>query len=321
MRFRPRDLILSAVVGVAAAWAVALWFTAEPDVVWRSLAAGLAAFASPLVARRIVIGRSLRRSDRSELEGEERTVSILYAVIEDFAPVSGKPKQLVEALNRALAVITPIVEAQGGFVDKVDGGAIVAVFGAPAADDRHAAGAVISAMEACRQIDQEALLFDDVRPLRLRIGVDTGTVLAGAIGPPGRLAYMVMGDVVSRAARLADAGRTYGARILVSEETATACAAEVLMREVVTGHVAGREMPMTLLEPLATQEAATAADREKASDYAAAFYYLRAGRYAEAATAFAAFAGDPAAAALAQQAAALAVAPVEPDDDAEPLEP
>ncbi len=321
MRFRPRDLILSAVVGVAAAWAVALWFAAEPDVVWRSLAAGLAAFASPLVARRIVIGRSLRRSERSELEGEELTVSILYAVIEDFVPISGKPRRLVKALNRALAVITPIVEARGGFIDKLDGGAIVAVFGAPAADGRHAADAVTAAMEMCRQVDQEALLLDDARPLRIRIGVDTGTVLAGAIGSPGRLAYTAIGDVVQQAARLASAGKIYGTRILVSEEAATACAAEILMREVVTGHVAGREMPVTLLEPLATQEGATVADREKASDYAAAFYYLRAGRYAEAAAAFAAFAGDPAAAALAQQAAALAAAPVEPDDDAEPLEP
>lgn len=321
MRFRPRDLIVSAVAGVAAAWVAALWFAAESDVVWRSLAAGLAAFASPLVARRIAIGRSLRRSDRSELEGEEREVSILYAVIEDFAPVSGKPRQLVEALNRTLAVITPIVEAQGGFIDKLDGAAIVAVFEAPVSNGRHAAGAVLSAMEACRQIDQEALLLEEGRPLQLRIGVDTGTVLVGAIGSPGRLAYTVIGDVVRQAARLASASRGYGLRILVSEETATACAGEILMREVVTGHVVGREMPVTLLEPLATQEAATAADRERASDYAAAFYYLRAGRYAEAAAAFAAFTGDPAAAALAEQAAVLAAAPVEPDEDAEPLEP
>lgn len=301
---------------------MALWFAGEPDVLWRSLAAGLAAFATPLVARRLVLARSQRPSERSELEGEERRVSILYAIIEDFAPVSGRPKQLVEALNRALAAIAPVVETQGGFVDKVDGGTIVAVFGAPAAADRHAAGAVIAAMEACREVEREALLLDEGRPLRLRIGVDTGVVLAGAIGSPGRLAYTVMGEVVHQAARLASASRGYGVRVLVSEETATSCAVEVLMREVVTGHVAGREMPVTLLEPLATQAGATAADREKASDYAAAFYYLRAGRYAEAAAAFAAFDGDPAAAALAQQAAALAAAPpIGLDDEDEQREP
>lgn len=321
MRFRLRDLIVSAVAGVAAAWAAALWFAAEPDVVWRSLAAGLAAFASPLVAGRLVLGQSRRRSSRSELEGEERTVSILYAVIEDFVPVSGQPQRMVETLNRALALIAPIVEAQGGFVDKFDGGSIVVVFGTLDTEGRHAAGAVTAAMEICRQVDGEAFFLGEDRSLRLRIGVDTGTVLGGTVGPPGRLVYTVMGDVVHQAACLAAAGRGYGVRVLVSEETATACAGEILMREVVTGHVAGREMPVTLLEPLATQKDATAADREKASDYAAAFYYLRAGRYAEAAAAFAAFAGDPAAAALAQQAALLAAAPAESDDDGVPREP
>ncbi len=333
MRIRPLDLIVSAVAAVVAVLAVALWFAAAPDVVWFTLGAGLPAFAIPLACRLVVvelsrrrlgqslpaasIGRVLSSGARPELEGEERTVSILYAVIEDFAPISGNPKRLVGTLNRYLAMVTPIIEAQGGFVDRVDGGTIVAVFGAPVAD-RHAAGAVTAAMEICRRTDREAFRLDDDRPLRLRIGVDTGTVLAGVLGPPGRAVYTVMGDVVHQAARLASASRGYETRILVSEEIATACAAEVLMREVVTGHVAGREMPLTLLKPLATQDGATAADREKASDYAAAFYYLRSGRYAEAAAAFAVFTGDPAAAALAEQAAALAAAPapVRPDDDA-----
>ncbi len=336
MRFRARDLIASAVAALAAASAVALWFAAAPDVVWLTLGAGLAAFAIPLGCRLVVIDLSRRRlgrclpaasidrvlasGARPDLVGEECTVSILYAAIEDFGAISGNPKRLVGTLNRYLTTVTPIIETQGGFIDKVDGGTIVAVFGAPAAADRHAAGAVTAAMEICRRIDREAFRLDDDRPLRLRIGVDTGTVLAGVLGPPGRAVYTVMGDVVHQAARLASAGRGYGTRILVSEEIATACAAEILMREVVIGHVAGRETPVTLLEPLATQDGATAADREKASDYAAAFYYLRSGRYAEAAAAFEAFIGDPAAAALAVQAAALAAAPVGPDDDAEPIE-
>lgn len=335
MLLRP---LLAAVVLVltAAAWIVGTAVAFRAGLVLplvQVLATGLAAFPLLMTYRVLVTDRDRRQLSRAfglylpkaeidrmlsggtqpALGGEERPVSILFSDIAGFTAISERhePRRLVENLNQYFAAMTAIVEAHGGFVDKFIGDAVVAVFGAPVADERHAVHAVAAAMEMRRLVNQEAASFSlgDGQPLRIRIGVNSGTALVGNIGSPRRFNYTVMGDAVNLASRLEGANKIYGTQILVSEETASACAAAILLREVDTVRVVGRKTPVTLFEPLATQEAATEADRGTASAYAAAFFYWRSGRFAEAAEAFGGLTSDPAAAALAEQARSLATEP------------
>ena len=297
------------------------------------LAAGLAAFPLLMTYRVLVTDRDRRQMSRAfglylpkaeidrmlsggaqpVLGGEVRPVSILFSDIAGFTAISERhePKQLVENLNQYFAAMTAIVEAHGGFVDKFIGDAVVAVFGAPIADDRNAERAVMAAVEMRRLLNEEAADFSlgDGQPLRARIGINSGTALVGNIGSPRRFNYTVMGDAVNLAARLESANKRYGTQILVSDETARACVASILFREVDTVRVVGRQTAVTLFEPLTTQESATEADRERASAYAAAFFYWRSGRFAEAAIAFRDLAGDPIAAAFAERSEGLAAEP------------
>ncbi|MSP88019.1 MAG: adenylate/guanylate cyclase domain-containing protein [Alphaproteobacteria bacterium] len=301
---------------------------------FQALASGLAAFPALMAWRFLVTDSDRRRLGQAfglylpraeidrmmaqgrppELGGEARAVSILFSDIAGFTAISEKrdPARLIEDLNQYFAAMTEIVEAQGGFVDKFIGDAVVAVFGAPVADPDHARRAVLAAIEMRRVLADEAARFTlgDGQPVRARIGVNSGMALVGNIGSPRRFNYTVMGDAVNLAARLEGANKGYGTQILVSADTADACGAAIVFREIDRVRVVGRTAPVGLLEPLAPAEAATAADRARAESFAAALALWRTGDFAQARAGFAALApADGAAAKFATRAEAMAKAP------------
>ena len=157
------------------------------------------------------------------------------------------PTEVVGFMNRYLTAMTEVVEAQGGYVDKYVGDAVIAVFGAPLDDDRHAAQAVGAAL-ACQE--RLAVLRPELGvDLRMRIGVNTGPMLIGNIGSERRFNYTVMGDAVNLAARLETANKELGTEILVSAATREACGGAFAFREVGTISVKGREEPVTVFTP------------------------------------------------------------------------
>jgi adenylate cyclase len=167
----------------------------------------------------------------------------------------------VQGLNIYFSTMTDIIEAHGGFVDKYIGDAIVAVFGAPLDAPRHAEQAMRAAMQMRDVLQAEPERFSLAgRPLKTRIGLNTGRVLIGNIGSPRRFNYTAMGDAVNLAARLEGANKAYGTSILVSEDTMRAAGEAVVARRVDIVRVVGRAQPVRLYEPLAPREAASAED-------------------------------------------------------------
>lgn len=117
--------------------------------------------------------------------------------------------------------------AEGGTVDKYEGDAIMAFFGAPIAYEDHAVRAVRAAVN-CRKemaILNEKWIREGRRPFDFRIGINTGEVIVGNIGSRERFNYTVMGDSVNTASRLEKANKELGTKILVSEATYVAVAA------------------------------------------------------------------------------------------------
>jgi len=135
--------------------------------------------------------------------------------------------QLVELLNEYLSAMTDILVAEGGTLDKYEGDAIVAFFGAPIAQPDHAARAVRVAIEmqhALARLRQKWHAEGDkwpdlVRQMRMRIGISSGEVVTGNMGSTMRMNYTMMGDVVNTAARLEAAAKQYGIYILCTTET------------------------------------------------------------------------------------------------------
>jgi adenylate cyclase len=260
------------------------------------------------------IDRMVASGTQPQLGGEARTVSVLFSDIAGFTGISEKrsPVQLVADLNEYFGAMTAIVEEHGGFVDKFIGDAVVAVFGAPLHDPRHAENAVRAAMKMRDLLNDpaERLRIGDGVPIRARIGVNTGPVLVGNIGSPRRFNYTVMGDAVNLASRLEGVNKKYGTQIVVSEDTAKGCGETVEFREVDRVRVAGRAQPVGLFEPLAPKGAVEPQRRAALEGFSTALKEWRAGNFTAAAEAFARIApADAVAAKFAERARAMKAPP------------
>ncbi len=150
------------------------------------------------------------------LAGAEVEVTVLFLDIREFTRFaeSSPPQHVVSTLNRLFELVVPIVHSHGGHVDKFVGDGLLAVFGAPRRDAGHADKALEAAREIANAVERE---LGDV--LRIGMGLNSGTVIAGNIGGAGRLEFGVVGDPVNVAARVEAATRRTGDVILLSEQT------------------------------------------------------------------------------------------------------
>src|SRR4051812_8083570 len=151
---------------------------------------------------------ALDRSDperTQDANAERRVVTVLFGDLTDFTAWSEEldPERVGAVIDRLLAALTKAVVDVGGHVDKLTGDGIMAVFGAPTAHEDDVERAVRAA--AAMQDAVRRLVADESgggRSLGLRVGLNTGEVLAGV---QAGVSYTVIGDTVNTAARLSDA--------------------------------------------------------------------------------------------------------------------
>jgi len=137
----------------------------------------------------------------------EKTVTILFADIQNFTTISEKvtPRQLAEMLNEFFETTTQIIFEFKGSVNKYIGDAILAVFGAPIDLPDHQLKAVqagVKMVKAIKELQKVKTTPPDFPTYHLRVGINTGIVVAGNIGAAKRIEYTVLGDVVNIASRL-----------------------------------------------------------------------------------------------------------------------
>ena len=152
------------------------------------------------------------------LGGEERHVAVLFVDIVGSTKLvtSRPPAEVVELLNRFFAVIVEEVDNHRGLVNKFEGDAALAVFGAPVALDCPED----QALGATRAIARRLRL--EVPECPARIGLASGEVVAGNVGAKERFEYTVIGEPVNEAARLAELARSEPSRALASAATVEA---------------------------------------------------------------------------------------------------
>lgn len=167
--------------------------------------------------------RDLVLSRKLPLNGELRTVTILFSDIREFTAYSESrsPQEVIKKINAYFTEMTEVIHNNGGIVLEYLGDGIEAVFGAPAPVERHGELAVKSALDMRAKL--LALNHDWEKendpPLNHGIGIHTGEVVAGNVGPPARVSYKMIGDTVNLAARLQELTKTVAADIIVSGET------------------------------------------------------------------------------------------------------
>ncbi|MCP5066510.1 MAG: adenylate/guanylate cyclase domain-containing protein, partial [bacterium] len=171
-------------------------------------------------------------SGRIPLDGELKDVTVLFADLRDFTPLteSNDPKLVVEMLNGYFGEMAAAINGHGGLILQFLGDEIYAVFGAPVHQSDHPTRAARSALEMSRRlIDLNRRFSERGWPaLGHGIGIHTGEVLAANIGSPDRLSYLLVGDTVNLASRLQAATRELGVEIVLSAATCKRLAADEL---------------------------------------------------------------------------------------------
>ena len=154
------------------------------------------------------------------LEVQQGEATILFCDIEAFTRLTESigPVAIVEVLNAFFSRMVEILEHYGGVVTQFQGDAILATFNVPIADEQHADKAVRAARDMLISVAGNEF---GGQHLKIRIGVNTGEIVAGAIGAKGRLNYTVHGDAVNLAARLEAMNKEFGSRLLISDSTAS----------------------------------------------------------------------------------------------------
>ncbi|MEB3266093.1 MAG: adenylate/guanylate cyclase domain-containing protein [Cyanobacteriota bacterium] len=143
-----------------------------------------------------------------QFRGRELAVSLLIADFQGFTAVAEglPPEPLLAWLNQGLALLVRCIQDQGGLVNKFTGDGVLAVFGAPLGrGPEQEAAAAVAAAAAIRQglvtLNQSLATAGDP-PLRVRIGIHSGSILAGSVGGADRWEYGLIGDAVNCTARL-----------------------------------------------------------------------------------------------------------------------
>lgn len=157
--------------------------------------------------------------DGGGLQATEAEATILFTDIAGFTALTEAlgPSRIVEVLNAYFSRMTEIIEAHGGVITQFQGDAILAIFNVPITAPDHAERACRAAMEMHTAVGSETFAGEW---LNHRIGVNTGSIVAGAVGAEGRLSYTVHGDAVNRAARVEALNKEMGTSLLITEETA-----------------------------------------------------------------------------------------------------
>jgi adenylate cyclase len=229
-------LMVTGVLALALARSRRILYRAVLDSV---LAKDLSRFVAPEVAARISASeRGLRAG-----EGEVREATVLFTDIEAFSTFAEKvsPERLVMLLNEYFEAVSGAVEQHGGVITQFQGDAMLITFNTVRDDADHAAKAVRTALEI-QELTRERLFGGAVR-MRTRCGINTGRIVAGAVGSAERLLYTVHGDEVNIAARLEQLNKNYGTYLLASESAVRAAGGEFPFRLVDEIAVRGRAAP------------------------------------------------------------------------------
>ncbi len=241
-------ILLSASLGIAFAIATAFSYATEGRQ-RRQIKQAFSHYMSDLLIQDL-----LKNPDKLRLGGEKRVLTVFFSDLAGFTSLSEKltPEEVVMLLNRYLTAMTDIILASGGLIDKYEGDAIMAFWGAPLPQEDHAVRACMAALDNQARLAElrQDFIRSGLPPVHARIGINTGEMIIGNMGSSQRFDFTVIGDSVNLASRLEGAGKEYGTHILISEETYLRVSDKVEAREIDLLRVKGKDKPVRIYELL-----------------------------------------------------------------------
>ena len=187
------------------------------------------------------------------LGGETKDVTVFFSDIRSFTAISEKltPTEVVEFLNEYMTSMVECVNATHGVVDKFIGDAVMSVWGAPTSAGSPKEDA-LNCIRAALRMRAALMIFNrgrggDKKPvIRIGCGINSGPVVAGQIGSTQRMEYTVIGDAVNLASRTEALNKPLGTDILITEYTYALVHDRVLVEEMPSVTVKGKEKPLRM---------------------------------------------------------------------------
>lgn len=238
-----------------------------------------------------VVKQLIDSPEKLVLGGQERHITAFFSDVEGFTSISEKlqARQLVELLNEFLTEMTDIILKYEGTVDKFEGDAIIAFFGAPNDLKNHAETACM----ACVDMQQRLVFLREKwkaenRPeLKMRLALYSGMAVVGNMGSKNRMDYTMMGDTVNTAARLEGVNKIYGTYTLIGETVYEALSKDkFFVREADVIYVVGKRKPIKIYQLIGYLENADSLMRDTVSLYEKGLLLYQKNNWDEAAACF-----------------------------------
>ena len=241
--FTEKDLMLFSGVANQAAIAIQNYRLAKKIEEEAGTRAQFQRLLSPNLVDQIVTGAL-----QLDQGGQRRDVTMLFADIRGFTSMSERhtPEQMVQTLNDYFEVVVDILFRNGGTLDKYVGDEIIGLFGAPVAlpdSPLHAVRCSLGMFKALEEFNRMRQAKGE-EPIQIGIGLNTGPVIAGAIGSSQTLQYTVIGDAVNVAARLCSVAKA--GEIIVSQSTMAQVAPHVIAETCEPVRVKGKSEPLQI---------------------------------------------------------------------------
>ena len=201
-----------------------------------------------------VIDQIVENPDMLQLGGEKREMTPFFSDIQGFSTISEglTPEELVQLLNEYLTAMCDLISSYHGTIDKFEGDAIIAFWGAPLELPNHATVACHAAIDMQKKNEEmRKTLREQNRPmLYTRMGMSSGPVVVGNMGSADRMDYTMMGDVVNLAARLEGVNKFYQTFTMISQSTYELAKDDIDTRQLDVIRVVGKKEPIQVYEVL-----------------------------------------------------------------------
>jgi adenylate cyclase len=203
-----------------------------------------------------VVNELVANPEKAKLGGDRRELTVFFSDIASFTTIAEqfhtKPEGLVALLNEYLDEMTRLVLKYEGTLDKYEGDAVMAFWGAPLPQKDHALRTCLAAIDMQKRLEQlrPKWIKEGKPPLAIRIGINTGIMIVGNMGGKDRFDYTVIGDSVNLASRLEGANKQYKSNIMISDFTYTQVKGKVIVRELDLIQVKGKTEPVKVYELL-----------------------------------------------------------------------
>ncbi len=236
-----------------------------------------------------LVARLEKQPNLARIGGDTKEVTVLFTDIKGFDTFSASrpPMEVVIRLNEYFGAMVQVIDRFEGTVDKFFGGGIMFYWGAPFAQPNHAQLAISCILDMKKEMARlnAKWMSEGVEPFSIRVGAQSGDVVAGNVGLPGKkIEYTLIGDAVNQAVRLEGAAKYYGVDFLIGERTYQLTRDTFRYRELDKTRVIGSEAPVTIYELIS---GLSECEDELLTEFEEALKFYRARKFEEAKKCFA----------------------------------